>query len=138
VGQRRQVVIPREMLESLHIQAGDFVAFAQRQDGALIKPKRVVDPDDILTAKESALVKTAAREMREGKFVTLAQLQLDLDRPRLRQRRKTAKAIPPDRRQRVMDDIGVFEVDPSGPSPQRKDLSITIRELALWSLRQMP
>src|SRR5580658_2238017 len=90
VSQRRQVVIPREMLETLNIQEGDFVAFAQKQGGVLIKPRRVVDPDDILTTEESALVKKAEREMREGKFVSLAQLRHDLDRPHSRRRRKTA------------------------------------------------
>src|ERR1022692_4237508 len=49
VGQRRQVVIPREMLETLNIQEGDFVAFAQQHNGVLIKAKRLVDPDDTLT-----------------------------------------------------------------------------------------
>jgi bifunctional DNA-binding transcriptional regulator/antitoxin component of YhaV-PrlF toxin-antitoxin module len=90
VSQRRQVFIPREMLETLNIQEGDFVAFAQKQGGVLIKPRRVVDSDDILTAEESALVKKAEREMRQGKFVSLAQLRHDLDRPHSRRRRKTA------------------------------------------------
>src|ERR1035438_7025705 len=90
VGQRRQVVIPREMLETLNIREGDFVAFAQKQNGVLIKPRRVVDPDDVLTPEQSALVKKAERQMREGKFVTLAQLRHDLDRPHSRRRRKTA------------------------------------------------
>jgi len=90
VSQRRQVVIPREMLETLNIQEGDFVAFAQKQGGVLIKPRRVVDADEILTTEESALVKNAEREMREGKFVSLAQLRHDLDRPHSRRRRKTA------------------------------------------------
>ena len=90
VGQRRQVVIPRAMLEALHLQEGDFVAFTERQDGVLIKPKRLVDPDDILTPEESALVKKAEGEMLQGKFVTLAQLRDDLDRSHSRRRRKTA------------------------------------------------
>jgi AbrB family looped-hinge helix DNA binding protein len=90
VGQRRQVVIPREMLETLNIREGDFVAFAEQKNGVLIKPRRVVDPDDVLTSEESALVKKAEREMRQGKFVTLAQLRHDLDRPHSRRRRKTA------------------------------------------------
>ena len=34
MGQRRQVVIPREMLKTLKLQEGDFVAFAQRKNGA--------------------------------------------------------------------------------------------------------
>ena len=48
VGQRRQVVIPREMLETLNIREGDFVAFAEWKNGVLIKAKRLVDPDDTL------------------------------------------------------------------------------------------
>ena len=90
VGQRRQVVIPREMLETLNIREGDFVAFAEQKNGVLIKPRRVVDPDDVLTPEESALVKKGERQLRQGKFVTLAQLRDDLDRPRPRRRRTKA------------------------------------------------
>jgi hypothetical protein len=78
------------MLESLNLQEGDFVAFAEQKNGVLVKPKRLVDPDDILTPEESALVKKAEREMRRGKFVTLAQLRHDLDRSHPRRRRQTA------------------------------------------------
>ncbi|MBV9157672.1 MAG: AbrB/MazE/SpoVT family DNA-binding domain-containing protein [Acidobacteriaceae bacterium] len=90
VGQRRQVVIPREILEKLHMQEGDFVAFSAKENGVLVKPKRVVDPEDVLTPAESALVKKAEREMRQGKYVTLAQLRHDLDSSRSRRSRKTA------------------------------------------------
>lgn len=84
------MVIPREMLENLNLQEGDFVAFAEQKNGVLIKPKRLVDPDDILTPEESALVKKAEREVRQGKFVALAELRNDLDRSHSRRRRKTA------------------------------------------------
>jgi hypothetical protein len=50
----------------------------------------LVDPDDILTPEESALVKKAEREVRQGKFVALAELRNDLDRSHSRRRRKTA------------------------------------------------
>jgi AbrB family looped-hinge helix DNA binding protein len=90
VGQRRQVVIPKNMLETLRLQEGDFVALTQQSNGVLIKPKRLVDPDDVLTAEESALVSKARREMREGKFVTLAKLEHDLANKRPQRRRKTA------------------------------------------------
>jgi hypothetical protein len=56
----------------------------------LIKPKRLVDPDDVLTREEGALVSKARREMREGKYVSLAQLEQDLARKRSTRRRKTA------------------------------------------------
>jgi hypothetical protein len=37
-----------------------------------------MEPDDLLTTEESALVKKAEREMRQGKFVTLAKLRREL------------------------------------------------------------
>jgi AbrB family looped-hinge helix DNA binding protein len=90
VGQRRQVVIPRDIFEKLQMREGDFVAFSKRDNGVFVKPKRLVDLDDTLTPEESALVKKAEREMRQGKFVTLTQLRHDLVRPRSLRRRKTA------------------------------------------------
>ena len=90
VGQRRQVVIPRDILETFNLHEGDFVAFRKQANGVLIKPKRLVDRDDVLTPKESALVRKAEREMRHGKYVTLDELRHDLDRPRSRRSRKTA------------------------------------------------
>ncbi|MGB9456264.1 MAG: hypothetical protein WCB12_09490 [Bryobacteraceae bacterium] len=43
-----------------------------------IKGRKVVEPDDVLTAEESAMVKRAEREMRQGRYVTLAQLRRGL------------------------------------------------------------
>lgn len=90
VGQRRQVVIPRKLFERLRVQEGDFVAFSPTKDGVLIRPKRMVDPDDVLTREESAIIARARREMREGKYVTLTQLDHELGRKRPPRRRKTA------------------------------------------------
>ena len=90
VGQRRQVVIPREMLETLNIREGDLVALQNQPNGVLIKPKKAVDPDDILTPEESALIAKARREMRTGKYVTLTQLEYDVAHKRSPRRRKTA------------------------------------------------
>ena len=78
------------MQEGFRIREGDFVAFIQKENGVLVKPRRVVDPDDVLTPEERALVRKAEREMRQGKYVTLDQLRDDLDRPRSQRRRKTA------------------------------------------------
>jgi AbrB family looped-hinge helix DNA binding protein len=78
VGQRRQIIIPRKIFEKLQLREGDLVAFAQKENGVMIKPKRLRDPDDVLTREEGALVSKARREMREGKYVSLAQLQHEL------------------------------------------------------------
>ncbi|MGA2741588.1 MAG: AbrB/MazE/SpoVT family DNA-binding domain-containing protein [Bryobacteraceae bacterium] len=66
VGQRRQVVIPREMLETLNIREGDFVAFAERKNGVLIKAKRLVDPDDTLTPAEAEVVRRGEAQLKRG------------------------------------------------------------------------
>jgi bifunctional DNA-binding transcriptional regulator/antitoxin component of YhaV-PrlF toxin-antitoxin module len=66
VGQRRQVVIPREMLDTLHIREGDFVAFAEPKNGVLIKAKRSVDLDDILTPAEAEVARRGEAQLKRG------------------------------------------------------------------------
>lgn len=67
MGQRRQVVIPREMLEALKLQAGDFVAFAERENGVLIKPRRVGNnPDDTLTPAGAKIVRRGEAQLKRG------------------------------------------------------------------------
>ena len=90
VGQRRQIIIPRKIFEKLQMREGDLVAFAQKKSGVLIKPKRLVDPDDVLTREEGDLVSKARREMREGKYVSQAELEHNLARKSSARRRKTA------------------------------------------------
>jgi bifunctional DNA-binding transcriptional regulator/antitoxin component of YhaV-PrlF toxin-antitoxin module len=78
VGQRRQVVIPRDMLETLKLQEGDFVAFSEQANGVLIKPRRVVDPDDVLTPAEAKKVRHALKQIREGKTRPWSQVKHEL------------------------------------------------------------
>ena len=90
VGERRQVVIPREICETLQLQEGDFVAFTKQPNGVLIRPKRLVDPDDVLTAKEATLLKKAEQQMGRGESLSLAELVHELERkPRARRRKTT-------------------------------------------------
>jgi hypothetical protein len=66
----------------------------RRVDGSeklvVTSPKGLINPDDVLTPSEGALLKKAEREMKQGKFVTLDQLHHDLARKRPSGRRKTA------------------------------------------------
>ena len=78
VGQRRQVVIPRDMLETLKLQEGDFVAFSEQANGVLIKPRRVVDPDDVLTPAEAKKVRHALKQILEGKTRPWSQIKHEL------------------------------------------------------------
>jgi hypothetical protein len=63
---------------------------ARQGQGALTKPKQSVDPDDLLSGEQSALVRKAEREMHEGKYATLAQLHRALDVKRSPRSRTTA------------------------------------------------
>jgi len=63
---------------------------SKRANGVLARPERMVEPDDVITREESALIAEARREMRAGKYITLAQLEDDLAHKRPSRRRKTA------------------------------------------------
>jgi AbrB family looped-hinge helix DNA binding protein len=78
VGHRRQVVIPREILETLKLQTGDVVAFTEQKDGVLIKAKRVVDPDDMLTPAEAKKLRRSLKQAREGKTQPWSEIKHDL------------------------------------------------------------
>ena len=66
VGQRRQVVIPRELLETLKLQPGDLIAFAEHKNGVLIKPTRLVNPDDTLSPAEAKIVRRGEAQLKRG------------------------------------------------------------------------
>jgi len=78
VGQRRQVVIPREIFDQLQMQEGDFVVFSRTNNGVLVKPKRPVDPDDVLTPAEAKKVRQGMKQIREGKTKPWPRIKHDL------------------------------------------------------------
>jgi len=78
VGQRCQVVIPREMLENLNLRAGDLVAFAKRANGVLITPKRAVDPDDVVTPGEALRLRRSLKQTRAGKTRPWSQIKHEM------------------------------------------------------------
>jgi len=90
VGQRRQIVIPKQIAKELHLDAGDFVAVERHQSFLVIKPQRLVVADDTLTVEEGKLLKKAEQQMRRGQSVTLGALQHELDRKPRGRSRKTA------------------------------------------------
>ena len=89
IGQRRQVVIPKEIFEALGLKTGDFVEVTQVKRTVVIKPKRLVDAEDVLTPEEERAVRRGEAQLRRGEYVTLEDLEHDLDRPAVARRRKT-------------------------------------------------
>jgi AbrB family looped-hinge helix DNA binding protein len=78
---RAGLVVPHSVRRKAGIKAGDKVEFKVAGGVINIVPKHS-EADDVLTPEESALVKKSEREMRRGKYLTLAQLRHDVDRPR--------------------------------------------------------
>ena len=80
VGQRRQVVIPKEIFEALGLQTGDFVEVTKVKNTVVIKPKKLVDADDVLTSEEETIVRKGERQLRQGQSKPWSQIKHDLAR----------------------------------------------------------
>jgi len=81
VGKRRQVVIPKRICEELGLQEGDFVEIELRErEGVIVlKPKKLVDVDDLLTPEEEELVAKGFEQIEKGEYVTWKDLKHELD-----------------------------------------------------------
>ncbi len=75
IGQRRQVVIPKDICTDLDLKEGDFVEVKESKGFVLIKPKRLVDSDDILTPEEEALIRKGEGQLRRGESVMWSDLK---------------------------------------------------------------
>src|SRR5713101_3405696 len=89
IGQRRQVVIPKDICDALGLQTGDFVEVQKVKGTVVIKPKKLVDADDVLTPAEEAAVRKGEAQLRRGDYVTLEDLEHDMDSPARTRRGKT-------------------------------------------------
>ena len=69
LGQRRQVVIPKEICDELGLHEGDFVEVTSTEGLVIIKPKKVVDADDVLTPEEEKVVRKAEAQLKKGEHV---------------------------------------------------------------------
>ena len=55
LGQRHQVVLPKEIGDELSLQVGDGVEGRQVTGTGVMKPTKLVDADDVLTPEEEAM-----------------------------------------------------------------------------------
>jgi AbrB family looped-hinge helix DNA binding protein len=79
LGQRRQVVIPKEICNELGLKEGDFVEVTSMEGKVVIKPKKLVDADDVLTPEEEKLVRKGEAQLKRGKHVLWEDLKHQLD-----------------------------------------------------------
>jgi len=73
------VVIPREIFKTLQLQEGDFVALAKHGNGVLVKPRRVVDPQEVLTPAEAKRLRQSLKQTRAGAARPWAAIKRELD-----------------------------------------------------------
>ena len=79
LGQRRQVVIPKEICDELGLEEGDFVEVRSVEGRAVIKPKKLVDADDALSPAEEEIMRKGEAELKSGKHVPWDGLKRKLD-----------------------------------------------------------
>lgn len=87
VTSKTEIVVPKSVRRKAGIRAGEAVEFIVTGRVINIVPK-LPYADDTFTPEETALIIKARREMREGKYVTLAELEHDLAHKRPSRRRK--------------------------------------------------
>jgi AbrB family looped-hinge helix DNA binding protein len=69
LGQRRQVVIPKEICDELGLHEGDFVEVTSTEGKVIIKPKKLVDADDVLTPEEEKVIRKGEAQLKKGNHV---------------------------------------------------------------------
>lgn len=72
IGQRRQVVIPKAVFDALQLQEGDFLEMTVERGRLAMRPKRLVDVDDVLTKNEAAKMRQGEAQLRTGRSKPLA------------------------------------------------------------------
>jgi AbrB family looped-hinge helix DNA binding protein len=80
LGQRRQIVIPKEICDALGLNVGDYVEVNRVKGTVVIKPKKLVDADDVLTPEEEVAVVKGEAELRQGKSKSWSQIKHELGR----------------------------------------------------------
>jgi AbrB family looped-hinge helix DNA binding protein len=78
LGQRRQVVIPKDICENLGLEIGDFVEIMQEGGRVIIKPKRVVDPEDVLSSEDEEALRQGMEDIERGDVRPWSEVKHDL------------------------------------------------------------
>jgi AbrB family looped-hinge helix DNA binding protein len=87
LGQRRQVVIPKEICDALGLQEGDSLEVTSAEGKVIITPKQLGDAAEVLTPAQKAVIEARLAEAEEdlkagrvsGPFATVDQLKRHLN-----------------------------------------------------------
>ena len=81
LGHRRQVVIPKAIWEDLALRIGDYVEVELVERTVVIKPKKLVDAEEVLTTEEEDMVRRGEEEIRRGEYITLEKFEHEMGHP---------------------------------------------------------
>ena len=86
-----QITLPVAIREELGIEDGDFVEVKSERGTVILKPKKAVNSDDVLTSAEANIVRRGLAQMKSGDHIALEQIERDLERPPRKRRRKATQ-----------------------------------------------
>lgn len=79
LGQRRQIVIPKNICDLVGIDVGDFLEVSlSPEHKIIITPKKLVDLDDSFTSDEEQSIQRGLRDIQDGNFISLSELKNEL------------------------------------------------------------
>ena len=79
IGQRRQVVIPKKIFDAMRLKEGDFMEVTAERGRVSMKPKRLVDWDDTLTAAEAKMIRHGLKQAQERKTRPWSRIKHEMD-----------------------------------------------------------
>lgn len=74
----RQVTIPKEIFDELGLEEGEYVEVSRSKNHIVIKPKKLVDADDVLSPEEEEIVKKGIEQIRRGEHVSWEELKNEM------------------------------------------------------------
>lgn len=79
LGQRRQIVIPKDICDDIGIEIGDFLEVSlSAEHKIIITPKKLVDLEDTFTNEEEKSVARGLKDIEQGNFISLSELKNEL------------------------------------------------------------
>lgn len=74
----RQVSIPKVIFDDLKLEEGAFVEVKKVNGGVFFKPKKLVDPDDILTPEDEEALREGLAQIRRGETIPWEEVKKEL------------------------------------------------------------
>jgi AbrB family looped-hinge helix DNA binding protein len=75
---KRQITIPKTIFNDLGLKEGDYVEIIRNKNRIVIKPKKISDPDDVLTFEEEKIVEKGVEQLKHGECVNWEDLKNEM------------------------------------------------------------